>query len=116
MQKRIIFLMVFLFTTITITIAQTQADSVKTYIIKVTGIGCDGDMTVIKKKLINQEGIDEVTFTDKKSGASQFTIVFHPFYISESKIKEIVESAPCCDNPDEFPYKVKPVKTKIKGK
>ncbi|MBI3235693.1 MAG: hypothetical protein HYZ42_16925 [Bacteroidetes bacterium] len=57
-----------------------------------------------------------MTFTDKKNGASNFTIVYHTAFITEAKIKELVEAAPCCDNPDEFPYKVKPIVNKPKKK
>lgn len=96
--------------------AQISHDSVNTVVIKVGGIGCEGDMTIIKKKLINQEGIDEVTFTAKKNEASTFSIIYHQAIITEKKIHELIESAPCCDNPNEFPYKAKIVKPKTTKK
>ncbi len=96
--------------------AQTVKDSVLTIQVKVGGIGCGGDMSIIKKKLINQEGIDEVTFTDKKGDASTFTVTYHSSIVTENKIRELIESAPCCDNPNEFPYKAKTMVTKPQKK
>ncbi len=96
--------------------AQTIQDSVLTVQVKVGGIGCGGDMGIIKKKLINQEGIDEVTFTDNKGDASTFTVTYHTSIVTEKKIREVIESAPCCDNPNEFPYKAKTVETKPQKK
>ncbi len=96
--------------------AQSINDSVLTVRVKVGGIGCGGDMAIIKKKLINQEGIDEVTFTDKKGDASTFTVTYHSSIVTEKKIREVIESAPCCDNPNEFPYKAKTVERKSNKK
>ncbi len=96
--------------------AQNSKDSVLIIKVNVGGIGCGGDMGIIKKKLINQEGIDEVTFTDKKGDASTFTVTYHSSIITEKKIREVIESAPCCDNPNEFPYKAKTVVTKPQKK
>lgn len=91
-------------------------DTTLTVQIKVSGIGCSGDMGIIKKKLINQEGIDEVTYTEKKGDASIFNVLFHPSVITERKIREVIESAPCCDNPNEFPYKAKKMEARSKKK
>lgn len=91
--------------------AQVIADSIKTAEINIKGITCTGDMPVIKKKLINSEGIDEVVFSEVKSGSVLFTIKYHTSFITEKKICEIIESAPSCDNPGIYPYKAKiPVK------
>ncbi|HXH18519.1 MAG TPA: heavy metal-associated domain-containing protein [Chitinophagales bacterium] len=88
-------------------IAQTAADTLKTATIKVSGITCNGDMPVIKKRLLNQEGIDEAAFSAAKSGAVTFTVKYHSAIITEKKIREVIEGAPSCDNPSLFPYKVK---------
>lgn len=93
---------------------QTVVDTVKTTTIKVNGISCNGDMPLIKKKLINQEGIDEVTFSEIKNEAVIFTIKFHSSVINEQKIEELIEGAPSCDDPALFPYKAKPFIPKSK--
>lgn len=90
-----------------IAFSQSGADAYLTAQFKVSGITCSGDMPVIKKKLINQEGIDEVAFTEAKNGVVTFTIKYHSAVISEKRIREVIESAPSCDRPDEYPYKAK---------
>jgi copper chaperone CopZ len=95
---------------------QAVPDTLKTATLKVTGITCQGDMPVIKKKLINQDGIDEVEFTEAKGGMSAFTVRYHTSVIGEAEILALIESSPCCDNPNEFPYKAKAVAAKPKKK
>lgn len=91
---------------------QSTNDTLKITTIKVSGISCNGDMPLIKKKLINQEGVDEVNYTEAKSGSVTFTIKYHTSIITEKKIREIIEASPSCDNPNVFPYKTKPVTPK----
>lgn len=93
---------------------QAAPDTLKTATLQVTGITCQGDMPVIKKKLINQEGIDEVTFTEAKGGSSMFTVFYHTSVTSEQQLVAIIESSPSCDYPDAFPYAAKPAKAKKK--
>ena len=95
---------------------QSAPDTLKTSTVKITGITCQGDMPQIKKKLINQDGIDEVSFTEAKGGLSTFTVSYHTSVISEQQILALIESSPCCDNPNEFPYKAKAVAGKPKKK
>lgn len=86
----------------------TASDTVKTATIKVTGITCNGDMPTIKKKLINEDGVEEITFTNPtKAGEVTFTVKYFPSVITEKRIREVMESTPGCDNPEERPYKVK---------
>ncbi len=91
-------------------LSQATADSLKTVTIKVSGITCNGDMTVIKKKLINRDGIDEVSFTEAKKGEVTFTVKYHSSITNEKQIREWIEAAPSCDNPDLYPYKTKTIK------
>lgn len=94
--------------------AQAQTDTLKTVIIKVSGISCNGDMPLIKKKLINQDGIEDVSYTEASKGKVTFTIQYHSVATSEEKIKKFIESAPSCDDPNTFPYKTKIVVPKHK--
>lgn len=86
--------------------AQTAADSVKTAVLKVRNLHCNGDMPTIKTRLLNQEGIDEVSFTDRSGETSVFTITYHSSVTDESAIRKAVESTPGCDDKGETPYRV----------
>ena len=108
-MKTILSIIVTLIITFTATAAFGQGDAYLSANFKVSGSTCSGDMPVIKKKLINQEGIDEVSFTDAKNGIVTFTVKYHSSVITEKRIREIIESAPSCDRPDEYPYKAKSI-------
>ena len=108
MRTLISILIVFVFSNISH--SQTKADTVKTATIKIGGIACNMDMPIIKKKLLNQEGVDEATYSEAKSGSVIFTVKYHSSIITEKKIREVIEAAPSCDNPNELPYKVKSFK------
>lgn len=84
----------------------TNDDSVKTYVVRVGNLLCNGDMPTIKKHLLNEEGIDDVSFTERDSESSQFTIQYHNSVTSEAAIEKVIESTPGCDAPTETPYKV----------
>jgi hypothetical protein len=64
-------------------------------------------MPTIKKRLLNQDGIDEVAFTDISGETSVFTITYHTSVTSREQIEKTIESTPGCDNKNETPYKVK---------
>lgn len=95
--------------------AQSQSDTLKTVLVKVSGISCNGDMPLIKKKLINQEGIEDVSYSEASNGKITFTILYHSIATTEEKIKQFIESAPSCDDPNTFPYKTKTVLPKHKS-
>ena len=87
-------------------------DTLKTLVIKVAGFDCSGDLSGIKTKLINHEGIDACTYTD----AGTFTVQYHTSVVNEKRLKEVIEKLPSCDNPNVYPYKAKMVKVKTKNK
>lgn len=91
--------------------AQT-ADSVKTAVVKVGNLTCNGDMPTIKKQLLNQEGIDEVTFTPRTDGMSTFTVHYHTAITNRKKIEKVIETTPGCDDKSSTPYRVKKEKDK----
>lgn len=91
--------------------AKAQAnDTLKTATIKIKGISCTMDLPIIKKKLVNEDGIDDVTYSEVKSEAVIFTVKYHTAIITEKQIRTAIENAPSCDNPEEKPYKVKSFK------
>lgn len=87
--------------------AQTATtDSLKTAVIKVNNLHCNGDMPTIKKRLLNQEGVEEVTFTDRDGVRSTFTITYHSSATTEASIEKAIEATPGCDDQSETPYRV----------
>lgn len=87
--------------------ASAQTDSVKTATIKVINLHCGNDMPTIKRRLLNQEGIDEVKYTELSGETSTFTITYHSSVTDQQKIERFVETTPGCDNKNETPYRVK---------
>lgn len=85
--------------------AQT-ADSVKTATIRVGNLHCNGDMPTIKKRLLNQEGIDEVSFTERNGEVSTFTVTYHSSVTTPAGLEKTIESTPGCDDESETPYRV----------
>ncbi len=86
--------------------AQT-ADSLKTATIKVANLHCNNDMPTIKKQLQNQEGIEEIAFTEINGDKSVFTISYHTSAINQEQIEKAIEATPGCDDSASRPYKVK---------
>lgn len=89
------------------TAAAQAADSVMTVVLKVTNLHCNGDMPTIKKRLLNQDGIDEVHFTDRAGETSEFTVSYHTSVTSQAAIEKAIETTPGCDDQTETPYRVK---------
>lgn len=89
--------------------AQTPAtiDTVKKVVLKVSNLHCNNDMPTIKKQLLNQDGIDEVVFTDISGTVSTFTVTYHSSVTNQELIEKTIESTPGCDDKNEKPYKVK---------
>jgi copper chaperone CopZ len=114
MNKNIVFAMVAAATMCTAAAqAQSNADSVLTAEIKVVNLHCNNDMPTIKKRLLNQDGVDEVKFTDRNGDASVFTIVYHTAATSRPQIEKAIETTPGCDDKTETPYRVSRKKPKL---
>lgn len=90
--------------------AQIPADSVRVAEFRISGITCSGDLPIIKKKLVNAEGVDDVNFSPIAMGEVVVHIDYHPAVIKDEELVKLVESAPSCDAPTEFPYRAKPAK------
>ena len=89
--------------------ASASKDEVKVVSVKVSGVCCNGDLATIKKKLVNQEGIDEVTADNAKKEATNIKVKYHTALVSEAKIRSLIEKTEGCENDGELPYKVKAV-------
>lgn len=92
------------------------ADSVKTATILVGNLHCNGDMPTIKKRLLNGDGIDEVTFTERDGQKSTFTVTYHSSVTNPAAIEKTIESTPGCDDKSETPYRVLRERTPKKRK
>lgn len=87
--------------------ATAQSDTAKKAVVTVVNLTCDGDMPTIKKRLLNQDGIETVDFTKRSAGASEFTILFNGGVITIEQIRKAIESTPGCDDKSTTPYRVK---------
>jgi copper chaperone CopZ len=88
--------------------AKPVKDEVKVMSVKVSGVCCNGDLSSLKKKLVNFEGIDEVTADNAKKEGTNFKITYHTSLVSEEKIRQMIEKSEGCES-GESPYKVKTV-------
>lgn len=96
--------------------AQNAADSLLKITVKVGNLHCSNDMPTIKKRLLNQDGIEEVSFTEISGESSVFTISYHSSATGPVQIEKAIESTPGCDDPADTPYQVKKEKTTKKKK
>ncbi len=110
MKTIISIIILFIALGVTNTVQAQANDTLKTATIKIKGIACTIDLPIIKKKLVNEEGIDDVTYSEVKSEAVIFTVKYHSALITEKQIRAAIENAPSCENPNEKPYKVKSFK------
>jgi len=94
----------------TLSHAQVPVDSVRVAELRVSGITCTGDLPIIQKNLVNAEGVDEVNWSPLEKGEAVARVSYHPALIEEKELLRLVESAPSCDAPGEFPYRAKPTK------
>lgn len=67
-------------------------------------------MPTIKKQLQNQEGVEEVSFTEIRGDQSVFTISYHSTATTQEQVEQAIESTPGCDDKESRPYKVKKAK------
>lgn len=87
--------------------AFAQTSTSQKAVVAVKNLACDGDMPTIKKQLLNQDGIEEVTFTKRNNGLSTFTIMFNGEVLTLDQIHKAIEATPGCDDKSTTPYRVK---------
>lgn len=90
--------------------AQIPVDLIRVAEFRITGITCTGDLPIIEKELVNAEGVDDVNFSPISMGMVTIHVDYHPAIVKEEELMKLVESAPSCDAPGEFPYKARPLK------
>lgn len=90
--------------------AQVPEDSIRVAELRISGVTCEGDLPIIRKQLVNAEGVDEVAFSPIEKQETVVRITYHPAFLGEKELQRLVERAPSCDTPGEFPYRAKPVK------
>ena len=84
-----------------------KTDSIKIITVKVGGITCGHDLTIIKNNVEKKNGILTCTIIGKPAATSSFEIKYNPSIISLEAIYREIENSPSCDYPDQKPYKVK---------
>lgn len=114
-MKKSIVLVILLMTMSLLSSPVMAQDTLKTTTITVANLHCNNDMPTIKKQLHNQEGIEDVSFTEIRGGQSIFTISYHSTATTQEQVEQAIEATPGCDDQDSRPYKVKKVK-KVKRK
>ena len=83
-MKTIISIIALFITLGTTNFAKAQAnDTLKTATIKIKGISCTMDLPIIKKKLVNEDGVEDVTYSEVKSEAVFFTVKYHSRIIKQ---------------------------------
>lgn len=92
--------------------AQQTRDSLLSLSLTVAKLSCNNDMPTIKKRLLNRDGIDDVSFTPLKGDRSEFQIIYHSSVTNPPEIEKAIESTPGCEDPESRPYQVKHPKKK----
>lgn len=98
---------IFLLTTLASSAQTGTSAGTQKATIKVGNLHCNNDMPTIKKQLLNQDGVEDVTFTAIAGESSVFTVTYLGDVTSQEKIEKTIESTPGCDDKSETPYKVK---------
>lgn len=96
--------------------AQAKSATSKKTVFTVENLGCDSEMPVIRKRLLNSDGIESVTFTKRLAGTSDVTVHYMESVIKLEEIFKVIESTPGCDDKSTTPYRIKQKKvTKSKA-
>ena len=105
--------MVLLFCTAVATNIQAQSADT-TITVKVTGVTCSTDLTMIKASVEKVQGVSACK-TVKQGATTSFEIKYNPRLSTEKAINAAIEGTSSCENPDERPYKIKRKKVKQKS-
>ena len=99
--------------TISINIAFSQSTSTTqqnvtttTSTIKVKGITCSKDLTMISDNVEKLKGVNSCEVA-KKGATSKLKVKFNPALVTEKEIHAAIEGTGSCENPNDRPYKVK---------
>ena len=83
-----------------------QTATTTTSTIKVKGITCSKDLTMISDNIEKLKGVNSCKVA-KKGATSKFKVQFNPALVTEKEIHAAIEGTGSCENPNERPYKVK---------
>lgn len=105
-----------LFTT-TVAFAQTSEANSQTELkseqekstisLKVSGITCGHDLKTLNERLKAIKGVYNCETVGKRGVKTKFEINYNPSLITEKEIRAAFEGTPGCEDPNEYPYKVK---------
>ena len=83
-----------------------QSSSFKTSIIKVKGITCSKDLSMISDNVVKLKGVESCDIA-KKGPTSKFKVKYNTLLVTAEEIHAAIENTGSCENPNEKPYKVK---------
>ena len=78
-----------------------------TVIVKVSGITCSGDLTMIAAGVEKIKDVSSCKQVGKMSTSTSFEVKYDPSKVSYAEVVKAIEGTASCDNPDQRPYKVK---------
>ena len=78
-----------------------------TVTVKVSGITCSGDLTMIAAGVEKMNGVSTCKQVGKMSTSTSFEVKYDPSKISYAEVVKAIEGTASCDHPDQRPYKVK---------
>jgi copper chaperone CopZ len=83
-----------------------QKDGIEKVNLRVNNLHCNSDMPMIKERLLKQDGVMDVTFTQRQGGSAVFTIKYHTGVVDRQAIEKQIESTPGCTDKTQTPYRV----------
>ena len=87
--------------------SKTSNPNDTTVTVKVSGITCSGDLTMIAAGVEKMNGVSSCKQTGKMSASTSFEVKFDRSKISYAEVVKAIEGTASCDHPDQRPYKVK---------
>lgn len=78
-----------------------------TVIVKVSGITCSGDLTMIAAGVEKMNGVSSCKQVGKMSTSTSFEVKYDPSKVSYAEVVKAIEDTASCDRPEQRPYKVK---------
>ena len=87
---------------------EQQAEQEKSTVsLKVSGITCGHDLKTLNEKLKAIKGVYNCETVGRRGVKTNFKVDYNPNLITEKEIRAAFEGTPGCEDPNEFPYKVK---------
>ena len=86
--------------------ALPKLEEVKTFKVKVKGVGCSADVKSIEENVQKLAGVSKCK-SIKKGAITTFEVTMSPSMVTEKQVFASIEDTPGCQDPKDRPYKVK---------